>query len=330
MELVTFRDELRSFPGITRKNMLHHVIDYFPAITLPENSGRIVAAWGEDAAVIDLNDSQYYLFAADGIMRKLMEADPVWAGYCAVLVNIHDIVSMGGLPVAMVNILSIAEPEIADKVLEGIKNAVEKFNVPVVGGHTHPDDEANSISVAILGTVDREGVIFSHTAEPGDDIITALDLDGKNHPKFEFSWDTTRHKTSQQVWDQMNSMRILAKKQLVKAGKDISNPGIIGTLGMLTESSGVGAKVNLEAISCPTEMNLLKWLKMYQGMGFVVTAKPDKSDEVIDTFSNAGLAASRIGQITSGSKLEIHDSANSIVVFDFETDSITGLKPNRI
>jgi putative methanogenesis marker protein 2 len=327
MTLENYREELRSYPGITRKNLIRHIIDYFPTLTLPENSGRIVAAWGEDTAVLDLNESNLLLFAADGIMKKLMDTDPFWAGYCAVLVNIHDIVSMGGLPIAMVNILSISDKDIADKVLEGVKSAVEKFKVPVVGGHTHPDDESNAISVAIIGTVERDKVIYSHTAEVGDDIIAALDLDGKIHPLLEYSWDTTRHKTSDQVWSQFMCLRELAKKELVNAGKDISNPGLIGTLGMLAESSGVGGVVDLASIPYPEDMELMKWLKMYQGMGFIITSNPSCTSEVIDIFSNANIDAVRIGRIVADRKLILSKGDESIEIFDFDVDSITGIKP---
>ncbi|UCH89428.1 MAG: methanogenesis marker 2 protein [Thermoplasmata archaeon] len=329
MNLEIFRTELRNYPGITRKNLIHHVIDFFPTIPIPENSGKVIADWGEDAAVLDLSESQLLLFAADGIMKKLMDTDPFWAGYCAVLVNIHDIISMGGLPVAMVNILSISDKNTADAVLKGVNSAVEKFQVPVVGGHTHPDDEADAIAVAIIGIVERDKVIYSHTAKPGEDIIAAMDLDGKTHPKVEFSWDTTRHKSSEQIWRQFNGIRSLAQKNLVNAGKDISNPGLIGTLGMLTESSGVGAIVDLSTIQCPPDLELLHWLKMYQGMGFIVSVKPENSDAVIQTFIEAGLSASRIGTITTDRKLILQDGKESIEVFDFNVDSITGLKPDK-
>ena len=43
-------------------------------------------------------------------------------------------------------------------------------------------------------------------------------------------------------------MNSIARKHLLTAGKDISNPGILGTLGMLLEASGVGATVELEKI----------------------------------------------------------------------------------
>ena len=73
MKLEDYRTELRAYPGITRKNMIHSIIDFFPTLDLPENAGHTVAAWGEDAAVLDLNESHLLLFAADGIMKKLME-----------------------------------------------------------------------------------------------------------------------------------------------------------------------------------------------------------------------------------------------------------------
>jgi putative methanogenesis marker protein 2 len=327
MELKTYREELRNYPGITRKNRIHHIIDFFPTISLPGKSGQIIAAWGEDCAVLDINQPKHLLFAADGIMKKLMDADPFWAGYCSVLVNIHDIVSMGGLPLAMVNILSISDDNRVEEVLQGINNAVLKFGVPIVGGHTHPDCEHNSISVAIIGTVDRDKAIYSHTAAPGEDIIVEVDLDGKAHDVFEYSWDTTRHKSKDAVWAQLNSMMEIAGKKLVTAGKDISNPGIIGTLGMLAEVSGVGAVIDLETIPQPDGLEQLRWLKMYQGMGFIVTAEPGKTDEVIDIFSKGGLTASKIGKIVDKQTITLRRNDGEIEVFDFSTDSITGIKP---
>jgi len=327
MELEDLRDELRNYPGITRKNLIYRVIDFFPTLSLPDNSGTIVAAWGEDCAVLDIKGDEHLLFAADGIMKKLMEADPFWAGYCSVLVNIHDIVSMGGLPLAMVNILSISKNDNIEQVLKGINNAVEKFGVPIVGGHTHPDEEQNSISVAIIGTVDKDCVIYSHTAAEGEDIIIAVDIDGKAHPIFEYSWDTTRHKDRAQLWRQMNTMRHLAKSKLVTAGKDISNPGIIGTIGMMIEVSGMGADVELGKIPVPEGIERGRWLKMYQGMGFVVSTKPENSGEVIKIFTEGGLTAARIGSITGTSKLLLKENDKSVEIFDFSKDSITGIKP---
>ena len=46
-------------------------------------------------------------------------------------------------------------------------------------------------------------------------------------------------------------MQEIGSRKLVTAGKDISNPGIIGTLGMLLEVSGKGADIDLTQIPKP-------------------------------------------------------------------------------
>ncbi len=100
MNLEPLVAELRGFVGITRKKQIGDLIEHFPVL-----SEKIIADFGEDAAVIDDGD-EVLLFAADGIWSKLMEADPEWSGYCSVLVNVHDIAAMGGWPIAMVDVLS--------------------------------------------------------------------------------------------------------------------------------------------------------------------------------------------------------------------------------
>src|SRR5512136_3354019 len=107
MNLESLVEELRLFVGITRKKQIGDLTRHFQI-----SSERIIADFGEDAAVID-NGQEVMLLAADGIWSNLMEADPEWSGYCSVLVNVHDIAAMGGWPVAMVDILSVGDVKIA-------------------------------------------------------------------------------------------------------------------------------------------------------------------------------------------------------------------------
>ena len=89
MNLESLASELRGFVGITRKKQIGSIMQFFPI-----ESERIIASFGEDAAVIDDGD-EVMLLAADGIWSKLMEVDPEWSGYRSVLVNVHDIAAMG-------------------------------------------------------------------------------------------------------------------------------------------------------------------------------------------------------------------------------------------
>ena len=319
MNLESLANDLRGFVGITRKKSIGDLIAHFPI-----DSERIIAAFGEDAAVIDDGD-EVMLLAADGIWSKLMEADPEWSGYCAVLVNVHDIAAMGGWPVAMVDVLSVNDQGVADAVLAGMKKGIEKFNVPIIGGHLHPDTPYSALDVAILGKARKDAVILSSTARAGEAVIAAADLDGHAHPKFSINFDSTSFKDRETLQKQLGAMRELGEAGLVKAGKDISNPGLLGTLGMLLETSGVGAEVDVEAIPIPEGMTLASWLKMYPGMGFVVTARQENSGAVLEVFHRRGLTPAVIGQVTSERKLVMRSGNEVVVLFDLEKECVTGI-----
>ena len=133
------------------------------------------------------------------------------------------------------------EEKVCNNVMRGMETAVKKFGVPIVGGHTHPDCTYNAIDVAMIGTAKLDEVVYSHTAQAGDDIIMAMDLDGFYPEGLTYAWDTTSKKDSTIARRQMLIMNKIAKKKMLRSGKDISNPGSLGTLGMLLETSGKGA-----------------------------------------------------------------------------------------
>jgi putative methanogenesis marker protein 2 len=317
MKLDELAQLLRDFEGVKRKRAIGPLVKWFDEDLSTGN-------FGEDAAVIERGDESL-LLAADGIWSRLMDADPEWAGYCAVLVNIHDILAMGGTPLAMVDVFSANSNEVCNRVLAGMSEAINKFGVPVVGGHLHPDTSYNALDVAIIGTVKTNSIIYSSTAQEGDDLVAAVDLDGRVHPSCSLCWDTTTMKHPDMVRKQLQTMPRVAQQYLATAGKDISNPGLLGTLGMLLEVSEAGAIVELERIPIPDGMDLDLWLQMYPGMGFILTAQPDNVRKIENIFEEAGMAAAKIGEITETRKLEITDNVEKVVVWDFTQDTIMGI-----
>ena len=104
-------------------------------------------------------------------------------------------------------------------------------------------------------------------------------------------------------------MEEIGKRHLVTAGKDISNPGIIGTLGMLLEVSGKGAEIDLALIPRPdlaeNNMTFEQWVRMYPGMGFIMTAKKEHVAELVRLFAGVGMTAKEIGTVNSTRELRI-------------------------
>ncbi len=323
MNLQKIVKEIREFEGVTRKKPIADLINIFESVR-SEYSNAVVD-FGDDAAVIDTGGEDYILFAADGIWGRLINASPYWAGYTSVLVNVNDIAAMGGKPVAMVNVLSSDNKNACKEILRGIRDGIAKFGVPMVGGHLHPDTPYTSLSVAIIGTVKKGCEIRSGTANSGDSIIAAIDLDGKVGPNSPYSFDSTTMKEPEKVRGMYRVMQAIGEKKLLTAGKDISNPGLIGTLGMLLETSGKGARVDLEKIPAPKNVDFMQWLKVHPATGFIVTSLPENEAEVIRLFEGAGYKAANIGVIEYTSRLEICYKNECATVFDFKKDVVTGI-----
>jgi putative methanogenesis marker protein 2 len=324
MTLAAIVEAIRTYPGVTRKKAVHEIVG---SLSTKEFS-RVAASEGEDAAAVEYGDD-YILFAADGIMESLVASAPFYAGYFAVLVNVNDIAAMGGKPIAMVDVLSLSESKVCNQILKGMANAVKKFNVPIVGGHTHPNCRYNAIDISIIGTVPKTDIILSSTAMDDDDIVFIMDLDGSFPDGLKYAWDTTMKKDDSLVQAQQEMMSIIASKHIVHSAKDMSNPGCIGTLGMMLESSMKGGTVDIDKIPIPKGVDLLQWLLSYQGCGFVFACPPENSRELISLFETVGCSGAVVGKIDGTMQLKLTLGDESKVIFDFEKEIITGCSPKK-
>ena len=241
---------------------------------------------------------------------------------------------MGGRPIAMVDVFSMPRnTHIHEQVVRGMHDASAQFGVPIVGGHLHPEAPYSVIDVSILGSARLDSIIYSNSAQEGDHIIAAIDLSGRVHPSCALNWDSVTMKTAAQVRAQIALLEEIGRDHLVTAGKDISNPGLIGTLGMLLEVSGKGAEIDLGRVPKPdlaaNNMTFEQWVKMYPGMGFVLTASWKNVDELIRRFASVGMTARDIGTVNGTRQLRIRYDGDEAQVFDFIENGITCLSPGE-
>ena len=124
-------------------------------------------------------------------------------------------------------------------------------------------------------------------------------------------------------------MNDIAKKHIVHSCKDISNPGIVGTLGMLLEASNMGASISLEEIPRPEGVDWISWFKMYPGSAFVLTASSENTDEVISMLNKQHIDANCIGKVTDNHKLTMSHANATKTVFDFNSEIIMGFSEDR-
>lgn len=317
-ELNLLAQTLKQSLGIAHKQDIQTVARF---LTEANPTAKILL--GDDCAAIPDGDG-YLLLAAEGMMPFLVEADPWFAGWSAVMVNVSDIYAMGGRPIAVVDTLWSNNSEISQSLLAGMNAAAQAYRVPIVGGHTNGHSEYNALSVAILGRARK--LISSFAAQPGDRAIVAIDLRGQQHPQYPF-WNAATQTDPHRLRADLELLPKLAENGLCAAGKDISMGGIIGTTLMLSETSRCGAILNLDAVPIPAGIPLDRWLVSFPSYGFLLSVRPDKVTEVMQMFGDRQIACADIGEIQASPQLILRSAGESTVFWDFTQTQLTGFAP---
>ena len=255
---------------------------------------------GDDAAAIRTPDGNYLLVAAEGMRNDFVAKDPWFAGYCALMVNVSDIAAMGGRPWAVVDVLFLGDGH-NERMLDGLRAASAAIGVPIVGGHTTRVEGPSSLAVAIVGQARQ--LIESHTARPGQALLAAIDLRGSFRGRSAFNAATTL--PPERLRAQLALLPELSEAGLVRSGKDISNAGVCGTLAMLLESSGRGARLDLARLPAPEHVDPLRWLTAFPSFGFLLTTEAADVERVCARFEELGVACREVGQITESPGLEL-------------------------
>ena len=92
------------------------------------------------------------------------------------MVNLSDIIAMGGRGLAMTNAIWAPDKVYAEKILGGMREASETYNIPIVGGHTNLKTDRPQLAATILGRADV--LITSFDASPGQILVVISDQRG--------------------------------------------------------------------------------------------------------------------------------------------------------
>ena len=273
---------------------------------------------GDDAAALPDGDG-FVLFAAEGMRSEFLAADPWFCGFCSVMVNLNDIAAMGGRPWAITDVLFMGTGE-NERELEGMAFASEVFGVPIVGGHTSRVPGASFLAVSVLGKAKR--LISGHAARPGHSLLVAVDLRG-TFRGLGANFNAASTASPAALRAQLALLPELAEAGLVGAGKDISMAGVCGSLLMMLETSGVGARLNLSRVPAPPNVDAFRWLNAFPSFGFVMSVEPEAVSEVCARFGAAGVACARVGEVTSAPRLELSYGRERGIYWDL-AEPLTG------
>lgn len=314
-------EALRRYPGLTRKA---HIGPWAGPFTRAAAKREGVYGPGDDAGAVEMG-SGYLLLAGEGLWDPLLE-DPEFAGFCAVSVNVNDIYAMGGRPLGILCVVFEGgmSARSRGRFLSGLQRGIDHYDVPLLGGHTGPGGDSTCVAVCIAGRADR--LLRGDGAAPGDAIVAALDLEGVPHDPFH-AWDTVGLADPERTRTRLDTLVEIAERGLATACRDVSNPGILGTLAMMLEASGTGAEVEIDAIPTPPGVELGWWLAAYPSFGFLLAVRPSNLDAVMTLLRSRGVDCAAIGRVVDGSRLEVTRHGERELFVDWRERPVTGIFP---
>ncbi len=278
---------------------------------------------GDDCAAIPDGDG-YLLFAIEGLLDEFVDREPWFAGYCAVMVNLSDVAAMGGRATAVVDALWTASHQRGAQIFAGMRAAAEAYGVPIVGGHTNARSASDRLAVAVLGRARR--TLTSFDARPGDTLLAAIDLRGAYFEPYPY-WNASTSAASERLRGDLEILPRLAEDELCCAAKDISMGGVLGTLLMLLECSGVGAAIALDRIPKPEHTPLERWLTAFPSYGYLLAVAPERAAAVQGRFSDRGIACAPFGRCTDTGRLGVELDAEFEEFWDLRRQPLTGVPP---
>src|SRR3954452_20728887 len=292
---------VRSAPGLLGKRDLKLVRDF--------------AGEGDDAALIPHGDG-FLVICGEAMSPPFVLADPFGAGAAAVVTNVSDVRAMGGRPLALVDMLVSPGHEHANTVLEGIAWAADKLGVSVVGGHLTITHEP-ALSASCTGFT--KAPLRASAAEPGDQLVAAFATDGRWMSETQPFWTSLYDRDNDSLKTDGNALVEIAERGLAHAARDVSMPGIAGSLLQMIEGAGCGADLHTDAIPRPDGAPLERWLLTFPSFGFLLATR--QPDETCAVFARHGLAAAHCGSFDDTRTLKL----DRRTAWDLKQTPLTGL-----
>ena len=273
---------------------------------------------GEDAAVLDFGDR--YLVAKTNPITFATEE----IGWYLVNVCVNNMVVRGVRPRWMLNTILLPEgkttAEMVEQIFRQIYQACSEVDVLIIGGHTEVTfglDRPLAVG-CLIGEIERERLIPTGGAQPGDTVLVtkSLAIEGtailareKQEMLLRKGYDLEFIQRAQGfLYDPGISVYAealtAAESGVVHAMTDATEGGLATALHELAEAAGVGLRIEAESIPIRAETQKIcaefgiDPLGLIASGMLILTASPQKADDLCRQLAERGLACTAIGSIT--------------------------------
>ncbi len=311
MDLPGIADAIRTHPGLTGKAVLSAIAE-------------AIGGDGDDGAIISDGDGRLAL-AAEAISPAFIARDPRAAGIAGAVTVVSDLVASGAEPLALLDTVVAADSAHLAPLLDGLRAGAAMVSVPIVGGHTTLEAGGPGLSTFGVGRV--VAPLPAAAARPGDHVCLATCIDGEvfSDSDGQHFFSHLRGPRRVRLREDLGVVLAAAEAGEVWAARDVSMPGIPGSLLQLLESAGGrGCILDLAAVPVPAGITLERWLVSYPSYGFLLVGD---AEALRRRFAAAGLTCVDLAVIDDTGTLRITDGRAEELVWDLGSDPLTGLAP---
>ena len=217
---------------------------------------------GSDAAIIRIHNKDKAIAVSVDSSANYCKSHPITGGKQIVCENWRNLITVGAKPLAITNCLNFGNPENQEimgefaECLQGIKEACEFLNYPVVSGNVSFYNGTNKKNIYPTPVIGGVGLIkklskpLSHHFKKDK---SSLILIGKTFGHLDQSCFLKENYSINEglppevnLLNEKNNGECLLKlinEDLILSSHDISNGGLITALSEMSISSGIGAKI---------------------------------------------------------------------------------------
>jgi selenophosphate synthetase-related protein len=278
---------------------------------------------GDDAALVPDGDGRLAL-AAEAIHPPFVAAQPRAAGVAGVVTVLNDLAATGARPMALLDCLVAGSRRAAEEVLAGLRVGAALYRVPVLGGHATVEEGAPAaLSTFAVGRA--RAPLSARNARPGDAVVLVACLEGEVMLGAGSSFFShLRGPRRERAADDIGLLPDAAEAGEAWAARDVSMPGVAGSLLQLCESAGgLGCALDLDALPAPPGVPLERWLLTFPSYGFLVVGD---AEALAARAGAAGLAAAPVGTLDATGALRLAADGREELVWDLTDEPLTGLR----
>ena len=289
---------------------------------------RAALGVGDDCALLNLRPGMQMAVSTDMLVEGrhfLSTVAPERLGHKALAVNLSDLAACGAEPLAFTLALSLprGDDDFAAGLARGLFALADAHGIELVGGDTTAGPL--NLCITVFGEVPAGQALLRSGARAGDELWVSGTLGDARLALEVFRGAVAlpgeRFEAVRRAME-LPQPRValgLALRGLASSAIDLSD-GLVGDLGHVLQRSGVGARVDWDALprsadlaAQPTALQQQCVLAGGDDYELLFTAPAERHAEVLAAGQRSGVAVTRCGRVTAGGGLQVVDGSGRLL-----------------